>query len=152
VADYLRQQSNLMVIQKLHRNLTITAGELEELERLLFEQGAVSTKEELQSALGNKPLGTFVRSIIGMEISAAKEAFSTILENKTLNSQQIRFMDQIIDFFAHEGFIDPSRLFESPFSDIIDGGISGAFDQDTSMKIIQMIEGVNENAVAVPAA
>lgn len=149
VADYLRQQSNLMVIQKLHRNIPITSGELEELERLLFEQGAVSTKEELQSAIGNKPLGTFVRSIIGMEVSAAKEAFSTILENKTLNSQQIRFLDQIIDFFAHEGYIEPSRLFESPFSDIIDGGISGAFDQDTSIMIIQMIVGVNENAVAV---
>lgn len=147
VADYLRQQSNLMVIQKLHRNIPITAGELEELERLLFEQGAVSTKEELQSALGNKPLGAFVRSIIGMEVSAAKEAFSSILENKTLNSQQIRFLDQIIDFFAHEGYIEPSRLFESPFSDIIDGGISGAFDQDTSIKIIQMIVGVNENAL-----
>ena len=148
VADYLRQQSNLMVIQKLHRNIPITAGELEELERLLFEQGAVSTKQELQSALGNKPLGAFVRSIIGMEVSAAKEAFSSILENKTLNSQQIRFLDQIIDFFAHEGYIEPSRLFESPFTDIIVGGISGAFDQDTSMQIIQMIVGVNENAVA----
>ncbi len=151
VADYLREKSELMVIQKLRRNIPISARELVELEELLFEQGAVSTKEELQSALGSKPLGTFVRSIIGMEVSAAKAAFSTVLENKTLNSQQIRFIDQIIDFFAHEGYIEPSRLFESPFSDIIDGGITGAFDNETSIIILQMIEGVNDNAIAAYA-
>lgn len=149
VADYLLKQSDLMVIQKLHRNLPITSGELEELERLLFEQGAVNSKEELQSALGNKPLGRFVRGIIGLEVSVAKEAFSSLLENQTLNSKQIKFIDLIIDFFSHEGYIEPNKLFDSPFTDIDSQGITGIFDIETSGRIVSLIQDVNSNANVV---
>lgn len=149
VSDFLLEKSDLFVIQKLHRNYPISAGELEELEHLLFEQGAVTTEDELKGALGNKPLGQFVRSIIGLEISAAKDVFSSILENQTLNSQQIKFIDLIVDFFTHEGYIEPKRLFESPFTDLDSQGITGLFDMATSGKIVTLIQEVNNNAIVV---
>jgi PAS domain-containing protein len=99
------------------------------------------------SALG-QPLGKFIRSIVGLEINAAKEAFGVILAGQTLNSQQIRFMDTIINFFSVKGYIEPSMLFEPPFTDINTSGIMGVFDEQTSTQILGLIEEINETAVA----
>ena len=39
-------------------------------------------------------------------------------------------------------------LFEPPFTDINSNGIVGLFDDETQIQLIQLIEKVNENAVA----
>ena len=85
---------------------------------------------------------------MGLDINAAKLAFGDILINKTLHSQQIRFIDTIINFFVVNGGIDPAMLFEPPFTDIDSNGIAGLFDDETQIKLIQLIEKVNDNAVA----
>ena len=94
-------------------------------------------------------MGRFVRGIIGLEVSAAKEAFRSLIRRQTLNSQQIKFIDQIIDFFSHEGYIGPIRLFESPFTDIDSRGITSLFDMETSDKIVKIIQEVNNLATVV---
>jgi type I restriction enzyme R subunit len=121
---------------------------LEELEQMLFSQGSIGSKEELIKAFGDKPLGLFIRSIIGLDINAAKTAFSGFLQTATLNSQQIRFIDTIINFLSVNGTIDPGMLFESPFTDINTNGLTGIFDISTAQKIIQTVNEINENAVA----
>ena len=37
-------------------------------------------------------------------------------------------------------------LHESPFTDLNDQGISGVFDNDAKIKIIKIIDRINENA------
>lgn len=148
VEQYLKQQSNHLTIHKIRNNIQITKGELVELEHILFEQGALGTKEEFVKAFGDQPLGTFIRSIVGLDANAAKLAFGEILSGQTLNSNQIRFMDMIINFFTVKGIIEPSMLFEAPFTDINTSGIMGIFDEPTAVKIIDLIEGINKNAVA----
>jgi type I restriction enzyme R subunit len=120
--------------------------ELDELERMLFEQGAIGTKEEFIKAYGEQPLGKFVRNIVGLETAAAKQAFGEILSNQNLTAQQIRFMDTIINFLSVKGIIDPAMLFEPPFTDINSAGVMGLFDEVTSGKIIKLIEKINLNA------
>ena len=93
-------------------------------------------------------MGKFVRSIVGLDTNAAKQAFGEILINQTLNSQQIRFMDTIINFLTVKGMIDPAMLFEPPFTDINSNGIMGIFDQATSTRIVELIEQINHNAEA----
>lgn len=148
VEQYLKKHSTHITIHKLRNNVPITHSELEELERMLFEQGSLGTKAEFVKAYGEQSLGSFIRSIVGLDANAAKLAFGDILINKTLNSQQIRFIDTIINFFVVNGTIDPSMLFEPPFTDINSSGIAGLFDDETQIKLIQLIEKVNENAVA----
>ncbi|RYG17704.1 MAG: hypothetical protein EOO07_10525 [Chitinophagaceae bacterium] len=100
VEFYLKEKRNHITIHKLVNNIPITNGELVELEKLLFEQGAIGTKEEFTKAYGEKSLGQFIRGILGLDINAAKLAFGEILSQQTLNSQQIRFMDTLINFFS----------------------------------------------------
>jgi len=148
VERYLKENSTHITIHKLRNNVPITHSELEELEKMLFEQGSLGTKAEFVKAFGEQPLGKFIRNIVGLDANAAKLAFGEVLINKTMNSQQIRFIDTIINFFTVNGSIDPSLLFEPPFTEIDSNGICGLFDEDTQVKIIQLIEKVNENAVA----
>jgi len=146
IEQYLKEQSNNIVIFKLRSNIPITKAELQALETMLFDQGSIGTKAEFKKAYGEQPLGKFVRSILGLDAQAAKLAFAEILINKTLNAQQIRFMDTIINFLNVKGIIEPSMLFESPFTDINSGGVSGLFDEKDSSKIISLIEIINHNA------
>lgn len=146
VEQYLKQKSSHLTIHKLRNNIQITKSELDELERLLFEQGEIGTKEQLTKAYGEQPLGKFIRSILGLDANAAKLAFGEILTGQTLNSQQIRFMDTVINFFRVKGFIASGMLFESPFTDIATSGIAGVFDELTTTKIISLIENINYTA------
>lgn len=101
---------------------------------------------EFINAYGEQPLGKFIRNILGLEVSAAKSAFSKILVNQTLNAQQIRFVDMIINFLTVKGIIEPSMLFDAPFTDINTSGIMGVFDTEISQKIIELIEEINHTA------
>ena len=57
-------------------------------------------------------------------------------------------MDQIIDFLSVKGIIEPSKLFEAPFTDINATGIAGLFNETQALKIIAILETVNASAAA----
>jgi type I restriction enzyme R subunit len=146
VEQYIKQQSTHITIHKLRNNIQITKNELDALEQMLFAQGELGTKEEFINAYGEQPLGKFIRNILGLEVEVAKSAFSKILVNQTLNAQQIRFVDMIINFLTVKGIIEPSMLFDAPFTDIDTSGIMGVFDTEISQKIIELIEEINHTA------
>lgn len=146
VEQYLKEHSTNIIIYKIRNNEIITEAELNELNKMLFDQGTLGTKEEFVKAYGEQPLGKFIRSIVGLDSNAAKLAFGDILNNQTLNSQQIRFMDTVINFFTVKGIVEPAMLFEPPFTDINSNGIMGIFDEATSTKIINLIEKINHTA------
>jgi type I restriction enzyme R subunit len=143
VKQYLQVHQNHLIIHKIRNNVQITEAELKQLEEMLFSQGELGTREEFVKAYGEAPLGSFIRGIVGLEINAAKEAFGEILQGQNLNSQQIRFMDTIINFFSVKGIIDPEMLFEPPFTDINTSGVMGVFDEEGTRKVISIIEKVN---------
>jgi type I restriction enzyme R subunit len=145
VEQYLREQSNNITIHKIRNNQPITKAELQALENMLFEQGNLGTKEEFIKAYGEQPFGKFIRSILGLEAQAAKQAFAEILNNQTLNANQIRFMDKIIDYLTVKGSIDPSMLFETPFTDINTNGVLGLFDERVATRIVSLIEELDRN-------
>lgn len=146
VEQYLKSNSHNLTINKIRNNIQITQSELNDLERMLFEQGEIGSKVEFNKAYGAQPLGKFIRSIVGLDANAAKLAFSDILVGQLLNSQQIRFMDTIINYFTVKGVIEPSMLFEPPFTDIDTSGVSGVFDDSTSQLIVRLINEINETA------
>lgn len=149
VEEYVKRHSHHVVIHKLRNNIQITRSELTQLEQMLFEQGELGTKEDFVRAYGEQPLGTFIRSLVGLDVRAAKEAFGSLLAEHSLNAQQIRFLDMVIDFLSVKGVVDPGLLFEPPFTDIDTSGIMGVFDQDTSARIISLIRTINSRAEAV---
>ena len=67
---------------------------------------------------GQKPLGEFVREIVWLDMAAAKEAFSAYLDETRLDSRQIYFVNQIVEFIVHNGMMkDLSVLQELPFTE-----------------------------------
>ena len=108
----------------------------------------VGTKADYEAEFGEKPLGEFVREIVGLDMSAAKEAFAKYLNDVNLDSRQIYFVNQIVEYIVHNGLMkDLSVLQESPFTD--KGSVVEVFtDLTVWMGIRKIIEQVNANAVA----
>ena len=95
-----------------------------------------------------KPLGEFVREIVGLDMNAAKAAFSKFLDNVNLDSRQIYFVNQIVEYIVQNGVMkDLSVLQEPPFTD--KGSIVEVFsDMSVWLGIRNIIEVVNSNALA----
>lgn len=142
---YLKQHEDNQVIAKLKTNHPLTVQDLEELEKILWDE--VGTKEEYQSEYGDKPLGELVREIIGLDMNAAKQAFSAYLDEVNMNPSQIYFVNQIVNYIVKNGMMkDFTVLLESPFNDR--GNITEVFpDTQIWMKIRTVIDSINQNAL-----
>lgn len=134
-----------LTIHKLYTNQPISAFELDELDRLLFEQSGIETHEKFKEALGTKPLGLFIRSILGLDIDAARKAFSEFLSNGPLSSQQIEFINQLIQQLSYNGIIEPDMLFEQPFTRFHESGVVGLFPEKAK-RLITIVEETNGRA------
>ena len=143
---YVRQHMEDAVIAKLKGNIPLTAEDVQALEKALWSE--VGTKQDYETAFGQKPLGEFVREIVGLDMNAAKEAFAQYLNDTTLDSRQIYFVNQIVEYIVHNGMMkDLSVLQEAPFTDY--GSIVEVFtDLSVWAGIRQAIERVNANALA----
>ncbi|WP_217602367.1 DEAD/DEAH box helicase family protein [Chitinophaga sp. GbtcB8] len=147
VEKIIRDNYDHITIHRIRNNQPITKSELQELERLLFSIDKGGNKEMLEKAMDGKPLGKFVRSILGLEINAAKEAFAEFLDKGNFSAQQINFINTIIDYLSVKGTIDKQMLFDQPFTDFSDQGLSGVFDLTQGAKIISIVDGINNNAI-----
>jgi type I restriction enzyme R subunit len=149
VERYIRNNQDHITISKLKHNKPITTVDLEELEKMLFSGDETGTKEDFEKAFGtDKPLGHFIRSIVGLDRVAAKESFSKFLDQGTLSADQITFINQTINYLTLNGIMEPGVLFETPFTDIHDKGVLGVFNPDDAEGIVEIISGINNNAVA----
>lgn len=147
VSQYILSQKHNLIIHKLRTNVPITSTDLITLNKMLFEQGEVGSKEKFEKAYGSQPLGEFIRSIVGLDITAARTALSKFINSPALNAQQIRFVDTIIKYLTVNGTIDSGALFSPPFSDISPNGLIDVFNPEQSAEIVSLLDRVNSNAV-----
>ena len=143
---YVRQHQDNIVIAKLRTNQPLTSTDIENLEEILWKE--VGTKQDYEQEFGDKPLGEFVREIVGLDMNAAKEAFSDYLNGVNMDSRQIYFVNQIVEYIVHNGMMkDLSVLQESPFTD--QGSVVEIFtDLNVWMGIRKVIDTINSNVVA----
>lgn len=126
-------------------NKPLTYEDIKNLEDILWSE--VGTKHDYEAEYGEKPLGEFVREIVGLDMTAAKEAFAEFLDDTNLDSRQIYFVNQIVEFIVHNGMMkDLSVLQETPFTD--QGSIVEVFKEPSVwIGIRRVIEQVNANAL-----
>ena len=143
---YIKQHQDNIVIAKLKTNKPLTNSDIAALEQILWNE--VGTKQDYEQEYGQKPLGELVREIVGLDMNAAKEAFSEYLTSTSLDSRQIYFVNQIVEYIVHNGMMkDFSVLQESPFTDR--GSVAEIFtDLKVWMGIRKIIETINANAAA----
>lgn len=143
---YVRQHQDHVAIAKLKTNKPLTKLDVQDLENILWSE--IGTKEDYEAEIGTKPLGEFVREIVGLDMNAAKEAFAEYLDESSLDSRQIYFVNQIIEYIVYNGMMkDLSVLQNSPFTDR--GSVVDLFtDMNVWNGIRGVIEQINANAVA----
>ena len=151
VARYIRENRHHITINRLRTNQAITIAELDELERLVFDGNERGTAADLYKELGQvKPLGEFIRSLLGLDVNAAKEAFAEFLNKRVLQPDQIYFINSLIDYLAHNGVIDRRMLFEKPFTERHHQGVVGVFREEAQVHdLFRIIDQISENARAV---
>lgn len=143
---YLRQHQDNAAVAKLRSNIPLTRQDVEELEKILWSE--VGSRQDYEAECGQKPLGEFVREIVGMDMNAAKNAFAEYLSGVNLDSRQIYFVNQIVEYIVQNGVMkDLSVLQEPPFTDR--GSIVEVFtDLSIWAKVRSVIDLINANAAA----
>lgn len=143
---YIRQHQDNEVFAKLKSNVPLNTDDVKALEKILWSE--VGSKEDYEANYGAVPLGEFVRGIVGLDMNAAKEAFAEYLNSSSLDSRQIYFVNQIVEYIVHNGMMkDLSVLKETPFSD--QGSIVDIFtDVSVWLGIKKVIDQINANAAA----
>ena len=125
VKDYLKNHLDHIVIRRLRNNKRLTPTDLESLERTLSEIGEEDGQALLTGLLARSEapsLAHFVRNMVGLDRSAAQAAFSEFLNDRSLTSAQIRFVEMVIDQLTARGVMEETALYEAPFSSLHDGG------------------------------
>jgi type I restriction enzyme R subunit len=147
VRRFLDAHSDHLALQKVRRAEQLTASDVAELERMFLDEG-VGDEKRLDAIRSEGGLGLFLRSLLGLDRQAAKHAFGMAIDLQSLTANQIQFIDLIVNHLSERGLIDPTLLYESPFTDLNDQGLSGVFPAGQSGKVIEVIHRLNASAAA----
>jgi type I restriction enzyme, R subunit len=97
------------------------------LERILLEAGNGTKEDIAQAKREGLSLGLFLRSLVGLDREAAKGCLDGFLDGKKLSANQIEFINLIVDYLTQRGWMEPSSLYESSFTDLSLRGVEGVF-------------------------
>jgi type I restriction enzyme R subunit len=145
--QFLQANQSHIAILKLRRNEPLTPTDLSELERIFAEAG-VGTAEDLERIRTEGGLGLFVRSLVGLDRAAAKQAFDAFTQGRNLTAHQLEFVDMMIDHLTARGAMDARLLYESPFTDIDPLGVAGLFKEGEVTELLQILQDVQGRAAA----
>src|SRR5690606_37933325 len=149
VEAYIRANENHVAIAKLKHNKPLTPTDLSELERFIYESEAVESRKRFEEGFGSdRPLTLFIRSLVGLDRNAAKQAFGQFLDGSRYSSRQILFVEMIIDRLTQRGVMEPGQLYEPPFTSLHYQGLDGAFEDGDAEAIVGIIEGINGRTAA----
>ena len=145
---YLREHESHITIHKLRMNKALTRSDLDELERMLATSGVGDASNLQRAKEESAGLGLFVRSLVGLDREAAKQAFGGFLAARKLNPSQNHFVELIINHLTEHGVMGAALLYESPFTDITPRGPDGLFSSTQVDELVTILDRVREAAVA----
>jgi type I restriction enzyme R subunit len=145
---FLRCHEDDLVIQKLRMNVPMTPLDLAELERMLAGSGVAPAAHLARAKAESEGLGLFVRSLVGLDREAAKQALGRFTSGKTWTASQVEFVSLIIDHLTAKGAIDAALLYESPFTDINPQGPEGIFSAADVERLVGVLVDLKERATA----
>lgn len=123
VMDFLRENRNLPVIQKLINLEQLTHADIIQLQTICWRE--LGTKEEYQAyvrecrMICGDEVGIFIRSIIGIDQDKALDLYSQFLSGTTLNPDQEEYLRAIIGYVSKNGDITRQMMANTqPFKDL----------------------------------
>lgn len=146
--SFLLQHLDHVAVHKVRTNRALTATDLLELERILVESGVGGADELRRAAEKARGLGLFVRSLVGLDRAAAKEALSGFVIDMPLSANQIEFVDLIVNHLTEHGVMSAALLYESPFTDVTPRGPDGLFSSSQVDDLVKALESIEATARA----
>ncbi len=148
VNRYINEHTNSIVIHKLTHNIQLTTGDYIELERILTEE--LGSKEDYKREYGDTPFGLLVRKIAKLDHDSVMEAFSSFINDASLNQKQIVFVHKIINHVEQNGYMeDIKELMKPPFDKPV--SFVKLFDAKTRTALLQKIDEIKDNAINIVA-
>ena len=120
VLDFLSQNRNLPVLQKIYDMEQLTAADFTELERILWQE--LGSKDDYDKFTNGMLCGSnvamFVRSLVGVDRKNAVRRFSEFISGNELNAEQEEFLNTIIAYVCENGDITKEIVVnEAPFDE-----------------------------------
>jgi type I restriction enzyme R subunit len=145
---FLKEHENHITIHRLRLNQPLTASDLAELERMMITAGVGTADDIARAKDESHGLGIFIRSLVGLEREAAKQAFGQFLSGGTTSANQIEFVNMIVDYLTEHGVMEAARLYESPFTDLSPRGPEGVFSTSQVDELIAVLASIRVRAAA----
>lgn len=140
VIDYLLSNEINETIVKIKMLDKITADDLKELERILWQE--LGTRDDYFNITKEENLAVFIRSIVGIEQEAINQKFSEYLNTNILSSKQQEFVKSIIDYVRQNGDITGDDLANKyPFAGY---DLTDIFD-DKIFVLVQIISSLHDS-------
>lgn len=146
VNKFIEENKDNIAIHKLRNNIPLTETDYKMLERILT--GELGTKEDYERSFRDTPFGLLVRRIAKMEREAAYKAFSSFINEQNLNSDQIAFVEKVIDYIVQNGYMEsPAELTKPPFDK--PRSFVQLFDHKLQKEFVRIINELKENATKI---
>jgi type I restriction enzyme R subunit len=145
---FLKEHEDHITIHKLRMNKALTRSDLDELERMLTTSGIGAAGDVRKAKEQSHGLGLFVRSLVGLDREAAKQAFAGFLAGKTLTANQIEFVNLIVNHLTEHGVMGAALLYESPFTDVTPRGPDELFTSSQLDELLTILDEVRAAALA----
>ncbi|MDO9203224.1 MAG: type I restriction-modification enzyme R subunit C-terminal domain-containing protein, partial [Hydrogenophaga sp.] len=118
------------------------------LDRMLAASGTGTAQEFERAATESHGLGLFVRSLVGLDRQAATEALGGFLQDKTLGSNQMEFLNLVVNHLTERGVVNPALLYEPPFTGYAPQGPDGLFTSAQVDQLFQTLDRIRATALA----
>jgi type I restriction enzyme, R subunit len=146
--QFLKEHKDHITIHRLRLNQSLTASDLTELERMMIAAGVGTADDMARAKDENHGLGLFIRSLVGLDREAAKQAFGQFVSSGTASANQIEFVNMIVDYLTEYGVMDAARLYESPFIDVSPHGPEGVFTAAQVDQLVGVLAEIRKRAAA----
>jgi type I restriction enzyme R subunit len=148
VRAFLRTHENHITLHKLRRNQPLTATDLTQLEQLLIDSGTGTAQDVARAGQEAHGLGLFVRSLVGLDREAASQALNGFVAGKTLNANQLEFVNLIVIHLTERGVMDVGLLYEPPFTSYAPQGPEALFTASQVEELFGLLKNIKATAVA----
>ena len=148
VRAFLHAHEDHIALHKLRRNLPLTPADLAELGRMLATSGTGSPQDFERAAAESQGLGLFVRSLVGLDRQAATEALGGFLQDKSMGSNQMEFLNLIVNHLTERGVMDAALLYEPPFTGYAPQGPDALFTPSQVEALFTTLDKIRATALA----
>lgn len=140
----LEAHKHHLAIQKVRKFEKITDAELNSLVDIFMKDIEEDDREEFKNYLTDHSLNLLIRTLMGLDKQAVREAFVEIERKHRLSDIQVKFLKEIVDSLSQKGLLELGDLYTGrQFKNIHDGGIDAVFEEDVVDEVFDILKRIN---------